>query len=113
MNAQKGAENKMNGYKMQAEAYRAILSKTADETARADLEAQIKVFEYLADCTEQDLNRLYNSSAFNDITKGYVAILADELEELTDEQRSHIKGKITALLDRYTAGEAKAYYYSH
>ena len=48
MNAQKGAENKMNGYQMQAEAYRAILSKTTDETARADLEAQIKIFEYLA-----------------------------------------------------------------
>ena len=103
----------MNGYKLQADSYRAFLSKETDEATRADLEAQIRIFEFLASCTDKDIQRLYNSSAFNTITKGYIEILADTLEGLTDEQRSSIKGKITALLDRYTAGEAEAYYYNH
>lgn len=61
----------MNGYKMQAEAYRKYLEKKPDEPNKEYLERQIKVNDILAECTQEDVCALYNTGAFNDITEQY------------------------------------------
>lgn len=106
----------MNGYKVMADSYRKYLDSLTsgeDSELKTALNRSIKVNDFLAECDEQMINELFNSSAFNDILKGYVDIAVSELEDLTEGQRYNIRGKISALLDRVPAKEAKAYYYAH
>ena len=106
----------MNGYKVMADSYRQYLDSLTsgeDSELKTALNRSIKVNDFLAECDEQMINELFNSSAFNDILKGYVDIAVSELEDLTEGQRHNIRGKISALLDRVPAKEAKAYYYAH
>lgn len=83
------------------------------EGEAAELERKAKAAEILGECEDTDRYNLCDTGAFNSIIKGYVDIAADELEELTDEQKSLLRGKITALLDRVDAREAETYYYNH
>lgn len=101
----------MNGYKMIADSYRAFLD---DPTADQDsLKTRIKALDFLAKCDKATIYALFDSSAFNDIVKGYIAMIADNTEELTDEQRSYIKYHIEGLFDSVSAKDAEAYYYNH
>ena len=62
----------MNGYQFQADAYRQYLEQHPNEENNVYMERCIKVNEFLATCTNDDIEELYNSSAFNEITKAYV-----------------------------------------
>ena len=61
----------MNGYQFQADAYRKYLEQHPNEENKENIERIIKVNEFLALCTKEDIEELYNSSAFNEITKAY------------------------------------------
>ena len=61
----------MNGYQFQADAYRKYLEQHPDEENKESIERSIKVNEFLATCTKEDIVELYNTSAFNEITKAY------------------------------------------
>lgn len=101
----------MNGYKMTADAYREFLNDpSADQEA---IKTKIKALDFLATCDKATICALFDSSAFNDIVKGYVAMIADDAKDLTDEQRSYIKGHISGLFDMVQAAQAEAYYYNH
>ncbi len=101
----------MNGYKMLADSYRKFIDdKTADQNS---VKTHIKALDFLAECDKATIYALFDSSAFNDIVKGYVSLMADNEKELTDEQRSHLKGHIEGLFDRVAAEQAEAYYYNH
>ena len=62
----------MNGYQFQADAYRKYLEQHPNEENKENMERIIKVNEFLATCTKEDIEELYSSSAFNEITKAYV-----------------------------------------
>ena len=62
----------MNGYQFQADAYRKYLEQNPNEENKEYMERIIKVNEFLSVCTKEDIEELYNSSAFNEITKAYV-----------------------------------------
>lgn len=101
----------MNGYKMLADSYRKFLNDaTADQD---DIKIRIKALDFLAKCDKATIYALFDSSAFNDIVKGYVSMIADNEKELTGEQRSHIKGRIEGLFDSVSSKQAEAYYYNH
>jgi len=101
----------MNGYKITADAYRSFLD---DPTADKDsLKATIKALDFLSTCDKATIYALFDSSAFNDIVKGYVEMIADEGEGFTDEQRSYIKRHISGLFDERGAAKAEAYYYNN
>lgn len=101
----------MNGYKMLADSYRSFLD---DPTADQDnIKTRIKALDFLGECDKATMYALFDSSAFNDIVKGYIAMIADNAEDLTDEQRSHLKGHIEGLFDMVSAKQAEAYYYDH
>lgn len=98
----------MNGYKRMADAYRKILDDpTIDQEAT---KATIKALDFLATCDRATIYALFDSSAFNDIVKGYVEMIADEGEDFTEEQRRYIKRHISGLFDMRTAAQAEAYY---
>ena len=61
----------MQGYKLMADSYRKIIELRPEDPNRGDFEKDVKMYDFLGECTEEDIYRLYNSGAFNDITKGY------------------------------------------
>ena len=111
----------MNGYKMTADSYREVLKRDRDkmtEDAITNMERSIRVFEILAEFQPEDKYTVFDSSMFNDIFKGYVKRIIDELcdDEDEDIQKAaqkilgRVYGKSTAILDRTKAREAEEYY---
>ena len=114
----------MNGYKIQADSYRAVLERdrsNLSEESIKDMERSIRVFDVLADFEQEDKYKAFDSSMFNDIFKGYVQIIIDELCEADEDEikkaaeeiRSLITGKASSVLDRINAKEAESYYMTH
>lgn len=114
----------MNGYELQADAYRTALERgrsNMSADAITDMEDSIRIFEQLASFKDGDKYTAFDSSMFNDIFKGYVQIIIDELCEDEDEDiqdaakqlKGRIQGKAYSVLDRITAKEAEAYYMGH
>lgn len=68
----------MNGFEIMADTYR-----TQDKERKAEL------YEYLARCSDDDINTLYDSSAFNEIAKAYLKRSVKELveEDVIDEEQ--------------------------
>ena len=61
----------MNGYQFQADAYRKYLEQHPNEENKESIEKTIKVNEILAICTKEEIEELYNTGTFNEITKAY------------------------------------------
>ena len=68
---QNGEVFKMNGYNLMAAMYREDLKSEDAELVKV-AEKKIKVYEFLATCDKDDLCNLIDSSAFNDLIKGYI-----------------------------------------
>lgn len=85
----------MDGYKMQADAYEEVLQKKKDldPAVTEDLKSKIKAFKALEGTTDKDRANIFNTGAFNDITKAYFkkAMEGTEIDQDT----------ITAVLDEY------------
>lgn len=100
----------MNGYKLMAESYR----KAAEEGKISKEEAakDCRIFDFLASCDQEDIFRLFDSGAFNDIAKSYLRIAVKELieeEEIEEEQGSAVKRRFNLLFSEKTASEAYKY----
>lgn len=98
----------MNGYQMLADAYKKELATTPEEY-RADMQAKINALEYLAGADDATRYALFDSSAFNDIVKGYVK-LALHNTDTDSEKAREIMNEINYLFSVKTASEAEAYY---
>ena len=68
---QNGEVFKMNGYNLLAAMYREDLKSEDAELVKV-AEKKIKVYEFLATCDTEDLCNLVDSSALNDLIKGYI-----------------------------------------
>lgn len=104
----------MNGYKMTADSYRQYLEQHPDEPqeVKADLACKIKALDIMANCSDSERLALFNTSAFNDVVKGYVKLALDNTG-IEEEQRKAIVNEVSYLFDVKTADEAEQYYYSH
>ena len=111
----------MNGYKMTADSYKEVLQRDREkmsDDAIINMERSIRVLEMLAEFEPEDKYVAFDSSMFNDIFKGYVKKIIDELcdDEDEDIQKAaqkilgRVYGKSTAILDRTKAREAEEYY---
>ncbi len=111
----------MNGYKMTADGYREVLKHDRvkmSEDSIENMERNIRVFEILAEFEPDDKYIAFDSSMFNDIFKGYVKKIIDELcdDEEEDIRKAaqkilgRVYGKSSAILDRMNAREAEQYY---
>ena len=60
----------MNGFQIMAETLR-----------KNGQERKAELYEFLGGCTDEDINTLFDSSAFNEIAKGYLSRACDELEQ--------------------------------
>lgn len=97
----------MNGFKMTADAYRKAFEqgKIDKETA----ENQIKVLDFLGTCSDDDLYRMVDSTAFNEIIKTFcrTAIRNAKIDEDNDdrERERAIMNELKWLFDEKTCRE--------
>lgn len=92
----------MNGYEIMVDSYKKAIEQGKISKEVADPE--IRIYEFLSTCTQDDIYRLVNSSAFNDIIKAYMnkAIKNAELKKEDDER---ITNELRYLFDEKTAKE--------
>ena len=83
----------MNGYAIIASNYRKLLER--GEIDRETAEKEIKIYDFLASCDADDLYRLVDSSAFNDIIAALLKMAASSAGMDEDAQ-----GKILEQLRR-------------
>ena len=95
----------MNGYKMTADAYR----QAKKQDPRLDLDSNIKVLDFLATCTKEDIYNLFNSTAFNNICLGYVEMALNDFKELDDDTKDRITNHVRYKFDTITANQAEKY----
>lgn len=108
----------MNGYQLTADSYREYLKKNpkCDEAVKKDMEHHIKANEFLATCTDEDIFKLFDSSAFNSILKGYVLKAVTELSKekvFSKETGKKVVYRCEGLLDQISASEASRFWYEN
>lgn len=76
----------MNGFTMMAESYRKVMNEGKIDKDTA--EKEIRIYEFLATCDEDDFCRMVDSSAFNDIIRAFLkkAVVDAELDEKSQDK---------------------------
>ena len=92
----------MNGFKMMAESYRKLVEqgKFTEEQAKRNIE----IYEFLATCDTDDFCTMIDSSAFNDIIRGFVK-LAVKKADLDQKSQEKVIDQLRWLFDEKTAKE--------
>ena len=62
----------MNGFQLLSDSYKKALS--LGEISREEAEKKCRVFDFLATCDQDDFYNLFDSSAFNEISKSYMRL---------------------------------------
>ena len=99
----------MNGYEIMAESYRDYLKEHPGTPEAEAVQDKIKAYSYLAGASDRERLELFNSSAFNNVCKGYFLKAMDN-RGIDQETRRNLLKEISVLFDEMTAAEAELYY---
>lgn len=96
----------MNGYSLMADSYK----KAAEQgkTTKEQAEKHIRIYDFLASCDPDDICILFDSSAFNEVSKGYLQKAVKRLVDngtIEEEQAASVRNEYRLLLSEMTAKE--------
>ncbi len=92
----------MKDYKAIADSYKYLVAQ--GKLTQEQAEAEIKIYNFLASCTEDDLCRLINTGAFNSIMWSYVSEACKDAE-LAQDDIDNVEASLSHLLDTKMAEE--------
>ena len=69
-----------------------------------DVEKEIKIYDFLSTCDEDDKCIMVDSSAFNDIIRAYVKMAVDNAE-IGDKEKEKVLGQLRWIFDEKQASE--------
>lgn len=96
----------MNGFKLLSDSYKKALS--LGEISREEAEKKCRVFDFLATCDKDDFYNLFDSSAFNEISKSYMRLAVKRLVEngtLEEDQGTAVRNEFAFLFDEKQSKE--------
>ena len=85
---------------MMADSYRQLVKQGKIDKGTADRE--IRVYDFLTTCDSDDLCRMVDSSAFNDIIRAYLK-MAVQSADIDEDAREKVVGQLRWLFDEKTA----------
>lgn len=94
----------MNGYALLAESCRNMAD--TGYTNGQELRRKAELYEFLATCNDDDFYTLFDSTAFNEIAKGYLHRALSDLqndETITSEQAEAIRARYAGVFDEMQA----------
>ena len=97
----------MNGYKFIANSYRRILKENPSHDECDEINKQIMLLAKLSTFEKDDIYRAFDTGMFNDIFKGYVELLTEDLDE---EIKNKLRNQSRVILDEYNSKEAENKY---
>lgn len=101
----KGVRYIMQDYKILADSYKTVIEREAAKgNDITDLQSDLKAFEYLAECNNDDIESLFNSGAFNDICKAYLSYSL-KAANVDNEKIKEVMNEFNAAIDMMQAGE--------
>lgn len=92
----------MNGYTLMADSYRKLLEQGKIDKKNA--EKNIRIYDFLATCDDDDKCIMVDSSAFNDFIKAYI-IFAVESTDLDEESKNKVIAQSRWIFDDKNAKE--------
>lgn len=84
----------MNGYKMMSDSYKILMREGIIDKDTAN--KAILIYDFLSTCDEDDLCRIVDSTAFNDIISAYLVVAARNAG-LDDEKFNEINEQLYLL----------------
>ena len=92
----------MNGYTLMAESYKKLMNEGKIDKATA--EKEIRVYEFLENCDDDDKFIMVDSSAFNDIIRAFVKMAVNNAE-IDKDSRNKVLSQLSWIFDEKTAKE--------
>ncbi len=97
----------MNGFKLMAESYRKAAGIDQGEAERI-----ARLYDFLGDCSQDDIYTLFDSTAFNEIAKDYMRLAVRHLVDngtIEEEQGQAVRNEYSRLFEDMTAKEVCNY----
>ena len=91
-----------NDYAMLSEAYKRMQNK--GKISKTEADKSIRIYDFLANCDIDDIYRLFDSAAFNDIVKNYVQIALNKAN-VDSKTQDNVLNQIRWLFDEKQAKE--------
>lgn len=96
----------MSGYSLMIESYKSLVERGVLTQEEAD--KKIRLYEFLESCDDEDINELFDSSAFNEIAKGYLRKALDICISdgiIDEDQASRIRNEYRLSFDFFSASQ--------
>lgn len=99
----------MNGYEVNAAAYRKAAENETDTETRNNLLHEAALLDIMAGLSDGDRKRLFDTGAFNDVCRGYTRAALDRAG-IDRDKISDVMATLGGLFDEMDAAAAERYY---
>ena len=92
----------MNGFTMMADSDKKLMNDGKIEKDVA--EKEIRIYEFLATCSQDDFCRMVDSSAFNDIIRAFLKMAVDHAD-IDEKSKEKVISQLRWIFDEKSAKE--------